>query len=132
MANAAENVVVFLLKNLCHSLGYTVRIKNDGRPLPEISFMKKDEKVSAFSTNWYQKYSWLARSLSSSRLYCWPCPLFGKSEPWSKGGYSDPKNIDCLAGRIYMPTSDSSFWEKASIHPDEGLRIQTVRDNEKS
>ncbi|KAK6313088.1 hypothetical protein J4Q44_G00164350 [Coregonus suidteri] len=56
--------------------------------------MKKDEKVRAFNTNWYQKYSWLTGSLSSSRLYFWPCLLFGKSEPWSKGGYSDLKNID--------------------------------------
>ncbi|KAK6292218.1 hypothetical protein J4Q44_G00380030 [Coregonus suidteri] len=48
MANAAENVVDFLLKNPFHSLGYTekVQIKSEGRPLPEISFMKKDEKLS--------------------------------------------------------------------------------------
>ena len=88
MANAAENVVDFLLKNPFHSLAYRekVQIKNEGRPLPEISFMKKDEKVRAFNTNWYPRYSWLTGSLSSSRLYYWPCLLFVKSEPWAKGG----------------------------------------------
>jgi hypothetical protein len=84
MANAADNIFDFLLKNPFHSLGYTVQIKSEGRPLPEISFMKKDEKVRAFNTNWYQKYIWLTRSLSPSQLYSWPGLLFGKSEPWPR------------------------------------------------
>lgn len=42
-----QMILNFLLKNTFHSVGYTekVRIKNEGRPLPEISFMKKDEMV---------------------------------------------------------------------------------------
>ena len=59
LAKAAKNVVDFLLKNPLHSLGYMEKVQNksDGRPLPEISVMKKYEKLRAFNSNWYQMYS---------------------------------------------------------------------------
>ena len=128
---------VLLLKTPFHSLGCTekVWIKTEGRPLPEISFMKKGEKVKAFNTNWYQKYSWLTGSLSSSHLYCWPCLLFGK--PWSKGGYSDLKNIDRSAKWQNKSMEHKNAHIKfkllgtSCIDYDEGLRIQTAQRESK-
>ncbi|XP_021446987.2 zinc finger MYM-type protein 1 [Oncorhynchus mykiss] len=140
----SDNIVDFLLKTPFHSLESTekVRIKTEGRPLPEIKYIRKDDKVRrAFNTNWYKKYQWLTGSLSSSRLYCWPCLLFGTFEPWAKGGFSDLKNIDRSAKRHDESREHLNSYAKlkllgqpshcANHSLNEGLRIQAAQHNEK-
>lgn len=140
----SDNIVDFLLKTPFHSLESTerVQIKTEGRPLPEIKYIRKDDKVRrAFNTNWYKKYQWLTGSLSSCRLYCWPCLLFGTFEPWAKGGFSDLKNIDRSAKRHDESREHLNSYAKlkllgqpshrANHSLNEGLRIQAAQHNEK-
>ena len=70
--------------------------KEKGRPLRKIEITKSNGNVSAVGATWFARYSWLTGSITSNRLYCWPCFLMnnGKSPTWAVHGFPDVKNLD--------------------------------------
>lgn len=141
MLSGEKDVVKFLLQTPFSKLQYQekVRIKADGRPLPKINFIKKDGKVGIFNTSWYDRYTWLTGSLSTNRLYCWPCLLMGNSPRWTVEGYGDVKNLD-RATKRHDACKDHiganirfQLFGRTPINQllDEGLRLQTAAHNEK-
>uniref|UniRef100_UPI00358EC1B0 uncharacterized protein n=1 Tax=Myxine glutinosa TaxID=7769 RepID=UPI00358EC1B0 len=86
-----------------------LRIKREGRPSPKLDITHVDGPSKCvkrrFSEEMYKKTDWLTGSMTQRRLYCWPCLLFDSKEssdgvasatnsnPWTKKGFSDLKNL---------------------------------------
>ena len=130
-----------MLNTPFHTLEYNdkVKIKTEGRPVPKIDIEKPNGKVSVFNTTWYQRYPWLTASVTTNRLYCWPCLLVGKSQTWSVQGFSDLKNLD----RATKRHDKCNYHVGAAIRlkllgsvpvdqlVDEGARLQVAQHNAK-
>ena len=76
--------------------------KEKGRPLLKIEITKSNGNVSVVGATWFARYSWLTGSITSNRLYCWPCFLMnnGKSPTWAVHGFTDVKNLDSATKRL--------------------------------
>ena len=61
------------------------------RPKKKIEITKSNGNVSIVGATWFARYSWLTGSITSNRMYCWPCLLMnnGKSPTWAVHGFPD-------------------------------------------
>ena len=73
-----------------------------GRPLPKIKVIRSNGNVSVVSATWFARYAWLTGSITSNRLYCWPCLLMNnsKSPTWAVHGFTDVVFATQTARRI--------------------------------
>lgn len=92
----SEDVVNNFFAKPFHGLSYNdkMTIKAAGRPTPKIVITKPNGKCSTVNATWFARYTWLTGSVTTNRLYCWPCLLMGnaKSQTWSVHGFNDLKN----------------------------------------
>ncbi|KAK0151974.1 Zinc finger MYM-type protein 1 [Merluccius polli] len=138
-----EDIVNVLLQKAFHSLSYSAKLatKEKGRPLPKITVTKSNGNVSVVSATWFARYAWLTGSITSNRLYCWPCLLMNnsKSPTWAVHGFTDVKNLD-RATKHHDKCNDHvgaairlSLLGTMPIDQvvDEGVRLQIQKHNAK-
>lgn len=139
-----RDIVYTMLNTPFQTLGYEekVRIKTEGRPVPQLNIQKPNGKLSVFNTNtsWYRRYPWLTGSVTTKRLYCWPCLLMGsKSQTWSVQGFNDIKNLDRATKRHDQTKEHVGAAIRLKLLGsvpvdqlvDEGVRIQVAQHNAK-
>ena len=93
-----EDIVNVLLQKAFHSFSYSAKLatKERGRPLPKIKVTRSNGNVSVVSATWFARYAWLTGSITSNRLFCWPCLLMNnsKSPTWAVHGFTDVVNAN--------------------------------------
>ena len=93
------------------------------------------------SATWFARYTWLTGSITSSRLYCWPCLLMNnsKSLTWAVHGFTDVKNLkratkrhdkcqDHVCAAIRLSLLGTVPIDQVV---DEGVRLQIQKHNAK-
>ena len=99
-----EDIVNVLLQKSFHSFSYSAKLatKERGRLLPKIKVTRSNGNVSVVSATWFARYAWLTGSITSNRLYCWPCLLMNnsKSPTWAVHGFTDVVFATQTARRI--------------------------------
>lgn len=138
-----EDVVNVLLAKPFHGLSYSEKlaIKAAGRPTPKIEITKPNGKGSTVNATWFARYTWLTGSVTTHRLYCWPCLLMNnaKSQAWSVHGFNDLKNLDRATKRHEKCQDHVGAAIRLSLLGtmpidrvvDEGVRLQIQQHNAK-
>lgn len=69
-------------------------------PKPDLDISQRDGKyLRKFQKKWYFTYEWLAGSLKTNKVYCYPCFLFNGEYPFGKGGLDIIKNFHARANK---------------------------------
>ena len=138
-----EDIVNVLLQKAFHSFSYSAKLatKERGRPLPKIKVTRSNGNVSVVSATWFARYAWLTGSITSNRLYCWPCLLMNnsKSPTWAVHGFTDAKNLDRATKRHDKCEDHVGAAIRLSLLGtmpidqvvDEGVRLQIQQHNAK-
>lgn len=78
------------------SLEQKIKIKNEGRPKPNIIIVKeskcKDRIIKrSFNFKTYEKNDWICGCDVTNKIFCFPCVIFSRSNEirWSKLGIDD-------------------------------------------
>ena len=98
-----------------------VKIKDLGRPLPELSMSQESTGLAqkkykrSFNTEQYEKTKWLCGCDTLNALFCFPCLLFNKGKGRSKFGNEGFTNLSNLSRSL-------------EVHSNSSLHLQSVID----
>jgi hypothetical protein len=84
------------------SIESKMQIKNQGRPMPDITVKKegvsrgKSYVRTLKSSILYKEHKWVCGCEKTASFFCFPCLLYGGNDAWSKRGVSNPQKISLL------------------------------------